>query len=109
MTLATISLLRFKAIRYTMDALARWERYVKAHPFRARMSGPPNQVVLERQRPGENFLAAARRVRTELGLGSVTKTPKNVTKNVTPVTKNVTQRPKSNAERQKAYRGRKHE
>lgn len=60
---------------------AKWERFVADYPEQAARSGPPSHLVV--QRAGEDFLAAARRVRKEYGLDSVTKvrdeTPNNVT------------------------------
>ena len=42
-----------------------WERAVRERPGDARASGPPNWMVKEAQRPGEDLLAAAVRVKAE--------------------------------------------
>lgn len=45
--------------------LANWEAAVREIPDIAKRAGPPNWLVLERQKPGEDFHQAAARVKAE--------------------------------------------
>lgn len=61
------------------SVIEKWETAVRDNPREAFQFGPPNWLVKERQRKGENFLDAAARVKAEYFPNGATMQPRATT------------------------------